>query len=153
MIILFLLVFTTPALAQYWGHYTNARFGYAIDVPPDFEGNGEASDGAGQAFYRTEAEQSLEAWGGPMDTGLDALAQSLAADNAALGWGITMQTSTPQWATLSGLRDRRSFFQRLIVLCDGKSYASMRVDFPTADLNAVEPVLQGLARSFVAEGC
>lgn len=153
LLVIVCLLCASPALAQYWGHYVNDRFGYEVDVPPEFEGHGEASDGSAQAFYRIGAQQSLEVWGAPLSTPLEAVVQSLATDNATLGWAITAQSSTPQWAMLAGVRETRSFFQRFVLLCDGKSYAAIRLDFPTADLTSVEPVMQGLARSFVARGC
>lgn len=153
LILLASLLLATPTLAQYWGHYTNARYGYEVDVPPDFEGNGEATDGGGQVFYRPPAEQSLGVWGGSLETELFELVQSETVDNTAQGWAITAQSATPQWAVLAGVRGGRSFFQRFILLCDDRSYAAMRVEFRTADLNSVEPVLQGLTRSFVPTGC
>jgi len=148
-----LIALVSPALAQYWGHYANARFGYEIDVPPGFEGYGESADGVGQVFYSRAEGQELSVWGGVLEGSLEGLVQSLLIENTAAGWNTTSQASTPQWANLSGVQPQRSFFQRMIVLCDGQSYAAFRVEFDTAMLSQVEPVLQGLSRSLVAVEC
>ena len=75
LFLLALMLIASPALAQFWGHYENARFGYAIDVPPDFVGQGESDNGDGQVFLLLGAEQALTVWGGHL---LDTFEQEVA---------------------------------------------------------------------------
>ncbi len=151
--VLALLLFASPALAQYWEHYNNARFGYELDIPPDFVGNGESANGDGQMFYNLAAEQGLTVWGGQLMDTLEAEAGAAVNALGREGWSVTERSSTPQWATLAAMRDHRLIYQRLIALCDGRRFATFRVEFNIRDLSRMDLVMGGLARSFVAKGC
>ena len=59
-------------MAQYWGHYVNERFGYELDIPPGYEGQGESENGDGQTFYLLKTEQVLAEWGGYFVEGFEA---------------------------------------------------------------------------------
>lgn len=152
---LLLLAFlvASPAYGQYWDYYENARFGYGIDVPPDYVGNGESDNGDGQMFYNLEAEQGLSVWGGQMAGSLQAEATLVAETLAGQGWTITESASTPQWSMLAAMRDHRVLVQRSILLCDGASYAAFRAEFNIPDQNAMSGLLQGVSRSFAPIGC
>lgn len=150
---LVLLFLAAPAWAQYWTPYENARFGYEIDAPPGFEGNGESANGDGQIFFHPGAAQSLTVWGGHFFEGFES--EAAAALDAARtdNWAIQSQSSTPHWAEFAAQRDDRMLRQRMIALCDGDSYAAFRFEFNKGDLAALEPVLAGLQRSFKASDC
>ena len=153
LIILALFLVASPALAQYWGHYANTRFGYEIDVPPDFVGQGESDNGDGQVFFRLKAEQGLTVWGGYLLDTFEAEVADRMTSASAENWGITDQTSTPDWASFSGQRDNRIFHTRLIALCDGAGYAAFRLEYNIRDLPKMEEVIGGLVRSFQPVGC
>ncbi|MBE7733900.1 hypothetical protein [Devosia faecipullorum] len=150
---LVLLVLAAPAWAQYWTPYENARFGYEIDAPPGFEGNGESANGDGQIFYNSIAAQGLSVWGGHFSEEFETEAAA-ALDAARAGnWAIQSQSSTPHWAEFTAQRGDRVVRQRLITLCDGGSYAAFRLEFNVRDLAALEPTMDGLQRSFMASDC
>lgn len=153
LVVVLSLLFATPALAQFWGHYDNARFGYGIDVPPGFFGNGESDNGDGQIFYRLEAEQSLTVWGGMLPESFEQEVAERQANALAENWSITYQASSPQWASFSGQRDHRIFHTRVIALCDGASYAAFTLEYNIRDLSKTDAVVEGLVRSFVGERC
>lgn len=153
LLILVCLLLTSSALAQFWGHYENARFGYAIDVPPDFVGQDESDNGVGQVFLRLGAEQALTVWGGHLLDTFEAEAAERVAVASDENWGVTYQASTPQWAVFSGQRDHRIVYQRMIALCGGTSYAAYRVEYNIRDLATMDAVIEGLSRSFVTVGC
>lgn len=148
-----LLLFSAPALAQFWGHYSNDQLRYELDIPPDFEGNGENQDGTGQWFYNLGAEQGLTVWGARFAGSFESAVVESAASIRGEGWAITEQSSTPEWATLAAMRDHRLIFQRAILLCDRKSYAAFRAEFNIRDLGKMGDILGGLSRSFVPIGC
>ena len=153
LFLLALMLIASPALAQFWGHYENARFGYAIDVPPDFVGQGESDNGDGQVFLLLGAEQALTVWGGHL---LDTFEQEVAdrvASASGENWGVSYQVSTPQWAVFSGQRDHRIVYQRMITLCGGTRYAAYRIEYNIRDLAAMDAVIEGLNRSLVASTC
>jgi hypothetical protein len=148
-----LLLAMSPALAQFWSHYANDRFGYELDIPPDFSGYGESDNGDGQVFYRLDREQELTVWGGNLPGTFDTDVAERQASDSAANWAISYQTSTPQWAVWSGQRDHRIFYQRMIVLCDGASVAAYRLEYNIRDLAETDAVIDGLNRSFVADTC
>lgn len=150
---LVLLVLASPAWAQYWTPYENARFGYEIDAPPGFEGNGESANGDGQAFYNTGAAQGLTVWAGLFLEGFEAEAAAALDAARADNWTIQSQSSTPHWAEFVAQRDERMLRQRMIMLCDGDSYATLRLEFNRGDLADLEPIIAGLQRSFKASDC
>lgn len=153
LVVIIGLLLATPALAQFWGHYDNARFGYEIDVPPGFVGNGESENGDGQIFYRLEAEQSLTVWGGMLLEDFETEVSNRQGQRAEENWAITSQATSPQWASFSGQRDHRIFHTRMIALCDGASYAAFTLEYNIRDLGPTDAVIEGLVRSFVADGC
>lgn len=145
---LFLLVFAlliTPALADDWGGYENARFGYAIDVPPGFTWGKEADNGDGRSFR--DGATKLAVWGGyvvePSFESDVATAIGFAADD---GWTINYQSVTPSWASYSGTQGKRVLYQRMITLCDG-AYAAFRLEYSAVDIGRLEPVVNRLVQT------
>jgi len=154
--LLALLVSANPAMAQYWTHYANARFGYEADIPPDYVGQGESQNGDGQVFFLPGRLQSLAVWGGNFyETAddLEAEAKSQFDIDVQSGLSVSYQSSTPQWAVWSGTIGSRVIYQRVIMLCDGASYAAMRSEYERDDLNAMQEVIEGLVRSFKGTDC
>ncbi len=116
-------------------------------MPPRFVGQGESDNGDGQLYYNLGSEQGLAVWGGHL---LDSFEQEVAdrlAHASAEDWGISYQASTPHWASFSGQRDHRIFYQRMIALCDGASYAAFRLEHNIADLAQMQVVVEGQLRS------
>lgn len=153
LLLLMLLLLAGPAWAQYWTHYANARFGYEIDVPPGFEGGGESANGDGQMFYNLEGAQGVTVWGGYFSDSFEQEAAAALAAVSTENWAISAQSSTPYWATFAAQRDHRIIQQRMIALCDGASYAAFRAEYNIAELSRMEPVIDGLVRSFQPSNC
>ena len=106
-----LIAFAAPAIADDWGRYENARFGYAVDVPPGFEGQGEADNGDGQVFSTPTAE--LRVYGGYIVEGdFEDEVKALQQTAAEAGWTITYQATAPRWAT-AGCACSRSIRQSI----------------------------------------
>lgn len=146
LLILFAL-FATPVLAQGWAPYDNARFGYSIDIPPGFSGQGESDNGDGQAFAADGKPIDLLVWGGEALEGFEAeIAQRMAWD-ADEAWKITYQATTPRWASWSAIKGFRILYQRLVLLCDGSSYAAFRAEYSVTDSAEMDPVIERLVRS------
>jgi hypothetical protein len=145
-IILFALL-ATPALAQGWDHYDNDRFGYSIDIPPGFAGQGESDNGDGQAFAVDDKPIDLLVWGGHALEGFEAeIAQRMAWD-AEEAWNVTYQATTPRWASWSAIKGFRILYQRMVLLCDGSSYAAFRAEYSVTDSAEMDPVIERLVRS------
>ena len=140
-----LIAFAAPAIADDWGRYENARFGYAVDVPPGFEGQGEADNGDGQVFSTPTAE--LRVYGGYIVEGdFEDEVKALQQTAVEAGWTITYQATAPRWASYSGTQGSRIFYARAIALCDG-AVAEFNLTYGKADLRAFDPVVERLVRS------
>ena len=147
LIFAFLALLAMPVLAQDGGHYDNARFGYGVDIPPGFEGNGESDNGDGQSFQQPGQAQGLTIWGGNLLGDLENEVASAIRSAEGEAWNITAQTVTPRWADLSAIKGFRVFHQRMVLLCDGQSYAAFRTEYSAADSAEMEPILNTLTRS------
>lgn len=150
LICLLTIVLAIPVLANDWGQYDNARFGYTVDVPPGFEWGKEADNGDGRTF-RSGATKFL-VWGGNITE--DNFESAVAAAKGfaeADGWGISYEATTPRWASFSGAQGKRILYQRMIALCDD-AYAAFRLEYSAVDLGAMEPVVEHLVRSLKG-GC
>lgn len=153
LVLFIVLLFATPAMAQFWSTYRNDRFAYEVDVPPDFVGNGENNERDGQLFFNSFDQQRFAVWGGSLIGTFED--EALAASDAlsGLGWTITERSSTSEWAQLTAVRDQRQTVERMILLCDGASYATVSMEFLTRDIGRVTPLLDGVTRSFRRMGC
>ena len=153
LFLLALLFLAPAALAADWSSYDNARFGYAIAVPPGFSGAGEADNGDGQVFNSADGTQSLRAWGG------NVIADDFEAEVAASmgyarddGWDLSYERVTPSWASWSGSRNGIILYARMISLCRGSQYAAFQLEYPERDLKAMNAVVERLVGSLRATG-
>ena len=153
ILIALLALIVTPALAADWGQYENARFGYEIAVPPDFNGSGEADNGDGQLFTSQDGTQTLRVYGGNIledDFELDVGRATEYLDGD--GWDISYQRTTPSWASYSGSRQGFVLYVRTIALCAGTQYATFEYKYPRTALKAADAVVEKLVQSLRATG-
>ena len=62
-------------------------------------------------------------------------------------WNITYQATTPRWASWSAIKGFRILYQRIVLLCDGTSYAAFRLEYTVTDASAMDPVVERLVGS------
>ena len=149
LLLALLVLLPLPAMAADWGHYTNVRFGYAIDVPPGLAAQGESDNGDGQVFKTPTA--TLTVFGGNvMEADFEADVKAREGYSKQDGWAITYQTSSPQNASWSGKRSGRILYGRMIALCHGEQFASFELVYPSADLQAFNPIVDRLVSSLKA---
>jgi len=149
LLLALLLLIPLPAFAADWGHYTNTRFGYAVDVPPRFVAQGESDNGDGQVFKTPTAV--LTVFGGNvMETDFEAGVAQREQFAKDASWAITYQVSSPQKASWSGKRGGRILYGRMIALCGGQQFASFELEYSSADLKAFNPVVDRLVSSLRA---
>ena len=153
-ILLILALLTTPAFAQGWERYDNARFAYAIDIPPGFVGDGESDNGDGQSFYDATGAKGLLVWGGSLMGDFEGeVVSAIEYAQAENGWNITYEAITPRWASFSGIEGSRMLQQRMILLCDGSNYAAFRAEYSVTDSAEMEPVIDKLVQTLKGNGC
>ena len=151
IVLLSLIVTVSPALPQGWGAY-EARFGYRIDIPPGFAGQGEAANGDGQMFRSEDGTQELRVFGGNALDGFEQRvtdAMSLARDD---GWSLTYERTTPSWASFSGTRNGIVVYARAISLCGGDQFASFELRYPERDLASMHTTVERLVASLKSTG-
>lgn len=149
LLLALLLLLPLPATAAGWDHYTNARFGYAVDVPPGFVAQGESDNGDGQVFKTPTA--TLTVFGGNVmeaDFESEVVARERYAEQD--GWAITYNVSTPQKASWSGKHGARILYGRMIALCGGQQFGSFELEYSSADLNVFNPIVDRLVSSLKA---
>lgn len=146
--LLLFALFATPSFAQGWEQYGNVRFGYTIDIPSGFGPGTESDNGDGASFYNARGAQGLLVWGSTLLEDFEGEAAS-AMDYAIAenGWNITYQAVTPRWASFSGIRGSRVLYQRMVLLCDGSSYAAFRAEYSVADVSDMDPVIKHMVQS------
>lgn len=148
-----LLLFFGPAQALDWGRYENTRFGYAIDVPAGFGGEGESQSGDGQVFRSETGTASLHVWGGHVLEGSFEDAMQAAIDYASEdGWRLGEQAVTPSWASYSGTRNGLMLHAHVIALCGGSQFAAFALEYPERDLRRMDAVAERLTASLAATG-
>ena len=153
LIALFILL-AMPAAAQADDGYANARFGYSISVPDGFVVTDESDNGDGRSFYKAQGAQGLLVWGANLQEDFEsevAAAQDYAmAEN---GLKLTYTASTPRWASFSGTSGSRLIYQRMVLLCDGTSYAAFRIQYSQTDIAAMNATIDRLVQSLKPNAC
>jgi hypothetical protein len=155
LLVLLLALLAAPlALAQSGDLYANARFGYAVAVPPGFVGMGEAANGDGQRFRSRDGTQNLAIWGGHLlEADFEQHVAAALRAAAESGWALSYERATPRWASWSGSRNGLVLYARHIALCDGTSYAAFELTYPQRDLARMDAVVERLVASLKAGGC
>ena len=111
-------------------HYVNARYGYAIDLPPGFSAVREAGNGDGGTSRFDDGQAEIAVWGANL------LIESLSSDVQSRiqsaqdeGWTIAYKKVTSKQANWSGEKDGRIFYARAILLChdDEAGYLPSRI--------------------------
>ena len=149
LILALLMLLPMPVMAAGWGHYTNVRYGYAIDVPAGFMAQGESQNGDGQVFKTPTA--TLTVYGGNIPDG-DFETEVVQRERYAEqdGWAITYQVSTPQRASFSGKHGARILYARMIPLCGGEQFAMFELVYSSVDLHTFNPIVDRLVASLKA---
>jgi hypothetical protein len=137
--------------AEGWQRYANARFGYAIDIPPGFSAVAEADNSDGGTSRSADAE--LAVWGAWLvDTGFSAdVAERMRGDEAD-GWTLSYRRETASGASWSGLRDGRILYARAVPLCDGAA-GYFRLEYPQTNAKGFDAVVKTLVKGFGGSGC
>lgn len=143
-----------PAFAAtHWISYENTRFGYVVEVPPGFEGEGESQSGDGQVFRSASGTASLHVWGGHVAEGSFEDAMQAAIDYAGEdGWRLGEQVVTPSWASYSGTRNGLMLHARVVALCGGSQFAAFALEYPERELRQMAAVSERLVGSLAATG-
>ena len=151
-LLLLLMLLPAPAFAQSWEPYVNARFGFAVDIPPGFTLAQEAENGDGRTYAKGEAK--LLVWANRLTDGTFE-DEVIVRRRAYLreGWDISYDRQTAGWASLSGTLVDSILYHRMIALCD-EAAASFVLEYPQSMKKEMSPFVGRLVKSLrPAEGC
>lgn len=148
-----LLLNIVTVQAAEWNSYSNARFGYRIDIPPGFSKVSEAENGDGGVAKSKDGRGTLRVWGGHI-TEADFLSEVNWRINQDLtvGFQVTYRKENPAWASWSGTKGNRVFYERAIPTCNGAA-AYFRLEYDRAQLKAFDAVVSRLVKSLQSASC
>ncbi|RWD28658.1 hypothetical protein [Mesorhizobium sp.] len=136
-----------------WSSYDNARFGYRIDIPPGFSAVAEAANGDGGVSQSDNGHTELRVWGGYLTEGdFEAEVRWRIDQDVADGWNVTYQKQHSSWASWSGAKRERIFYERAIPACDG-AVVYFRLEYKKSQLKAFDPVVARLVKSLRSRMC
>lgn len=151
-LLLLLLALPASASAADWEPYVNARYGFAVEIPPGFALVQEADNGDGRTYANGEAK--LLVWAHYLTAGPF---EEEVADRRATyrqeGWDLSYDRQTAGWASLSGTLVDSILYHRVIALCDD-AVASFVLEYPQSMKAEISPFVGKLVKSLhPAEGC
>lgn len=153
LLLLACLVANASAAAEEWSRYDNSRFGFSLAIPSAFAPQGESANSDGQSFALANRPARLSTWGGHLMSDFEGeIARAMEFD-ASGGWLVTDRNTGPNWATWSARQGGRILLQRVILLCNGDSFAAFRLEYSQADRNSIDPLIEILTPSLRSESC
>lgn len=146
-ILALLLLSATPGFAADWWPYDNARFGYTIEVPPEFRPAFHPDNNDGLTLSPADQSARLLVFGTNIlngDFSSEARVRMMLAKND--GWQISYSKMGSRGASFSGMRDGRIVYVRGVPLCNGGA-AFFQMDYAKTDMHRFDAVVMRLVRS------
>jgi hypothetical protein len=141
------LLSASPALCAEWWAYDNARFGYAIELPPEFGLTIHAENGDGLALAPADKTARLLVFGThTFDGDFSTEARVRMSQAKGDGWLIAYSKVTSHGASFSGIRQDRIVYIRGVALCNGGA-AFFQMDYPKSEMHRYDAVVMRLVRS------
>ena len=142
-----LLFSAAPALATDWWSYDNARFGYTIELPPEFRLSARSDNGDGLTLTPTDQSARLLVFGtNILDGDFSTEANTRVALAKNDGWQISYTKSTSRGISFSGTKQGRIVYVRGVALCNGAA-AFFQMDYPKTDMQRFDAVVMRLVRT------
>jgi hypothetical protein len=133
----------SSALAQELEGYENIRYGYRLDIPPGYSGEGEADNGDGQVFRPKDGTQELRVFGRTlMVPEFERAANDSIIYHTNEGWNVSYKRVTPSWASYSGTRNGMVLYVRMIPICGEDQTVSAELTYPERDMAAMDDVVE-----------
>ncbi|MDO9417297.1 hypothetical protein [Pararhizobium sp.] len=155
LVLSFAVSVAIPALAASGAQaYSNPRFGYTAEIPPNFVKLSEAGNGDGATFRDEEDKADLLVFG--TNLGEESFSGELKGrirSEKDDGWALTYEKVTDGWASYSGTKGATVVYARAIALCDGNA-ALFRIEYPKEKLKAFDAIVEVMVKALKpAEGC
>ena len=142
--------------------YSNARYGFSIDVPAIIAvGQEESDSGDGVRSHSKDGKAEFLAYAGFLvdENGNKVKFATEMKDRLKTeisgGSKVTLQKIDPKGvATMSGTYEDKIFYVRAILACHGAAIATYRLEYPQADKPKYDDVITSLNKNFYDnDGC
>jgi hypothetical protein len=142
-----LAVLPFDAGAADWSRYDNARFAYAIDIPPGFSRVAEADNSDGGVSTSADGKAELRIWGAYLvDSDFKSEIAGRVESDRSEGWAISYDRRTAKSASWSGSKGARIAYSRAVKGCDGAAIY-FRIEYDRADMDGYSDIVGRLVKS------
>lgn len=145
------LALVRETAAADWVRYENERFGFRLDYPGDVfhvERTSDAGDGRVFASRGGEARLLVGALRNE-DAHNPKSYQDFLARYSYADYKISYRPLGDNWLVLSGEANGKIFYEKATFSCDGQLINSFALIYPTDKRQMFEPIVAGVANSFV----
>jgi hypothetical protein len=140
----------SPAAAESWKSYRNARFGTTIDYPDRFRAGRPPDNGGGLGFSSKDGGQFL-VFGSHNSLEHDlAGLEAFTLEDREAGEKITSRDRGPNWFVLAGTHGANEFYERHLLSHGGKVVNGFVITYPARLHAGYQPVVARMAQSFRA---
>lgn len=139
----------SPALAQGWRSYANARFGTTIDYPDRFRPGRPPANGDGLSFTAPDGA-SFSVWGSHNSLEHDLAGLESFVREGRTGERITYEQRGPNWFVLSGEAGDAIFYERHLISHGGRIVNGFAIRYPARERAAYDGIVARMSRSFRA---
>ena len=147
-----LILFLAVASAEDagWKTYTNARFGFSVQIPTELQGSREPDNGGGREFHTKNGEFSIVAGGHFLAVAdeNESLETRWNDELKELGKTITYKKKAATWYVVSGVDAKGIEYYRKFHV-QGKNWAEIRITYPHAQNAKYDPWVEKISKSFV----
>lgn len=149
-----MLLGSAVAAEDGWYRYDNARYGFALDVPPGYAALPATTNTGDQVFTQAGGTGVLTVSGGTVEPG--SFNQKWEATMAAYegaGWTLTYEAKPPEWTSFTGTRDDRRLYVKMLPLCGGtRQFGQFAFEYAESEAGDAEPIALGIAASMTRVG-
>lgn len=144
---------TVPAAsAAEWQTYSNARFGYRVEVPPGFKTARAPDNDDGRTFTGANGDRILVFGTNLLDTAFEGEASNRIVQAMDDGWQISYSRVEADWASYSGTKDGRILYVRGVQLCN-EAAAFMMIEYRRQNLKTYDAIVKRMVASLKPVGC
>lgn len=142
-----------PAVsAAEWQSYSNARFGYRVEVPPGFKTGRAPDNDDGRTFTGANGDRILVFGTNLIDTTFEGEASNRIVQAMDDGWQISYSRVEADWASYSGAKGGRILYVRGVQLCN-EAAAFVMLEYGSRDLKAYDAIVKRMVASLKPVGC
>lgn len=148
-----IFLFLTQAISaeEPFRTYTNSRFNYSIDYPPNILiPKGEAPNGDGQIFESPDGQARMIIYGthNVLEQSIQDVyrKESQDASTPQITKQVTYKRQKDNWFVVSGYIGPKIFYQKTFLSND--MFKSFYIEYPVSQRHLYDPILSRLGRSF-----